>query len=425
MATLAWACAPAPQTVQAAGRKHILLVTVEGLRFDAVGAYAPWWANLALAKGSETEPTGPEPTGLEPWEPQTPNMDRLAANALLYGYALSPSSWCAPALAGLLTSEYPTDLGFTDLSKPLTAEAITLAEVLKSAGWDTKAFVEHPFLGQRQNLDQGFASYEQGNGESDRKRSEAVLGQALTAIDDIGSRSTFLWVQLGGLGPPFESQVASGDGQQPLSRADWMRYREQWSPEDLAQLRRMYAEEVQRMDQHVGALLDRLDQEGLAHDTLVVLTSSNGCELLEQGLIGDATGLQAPLIRVPLMISIAGKHSGAIEDPVSLLDVAPSLLRLVGLSAPTRWQGVSVLPADPLPQRKIFSELSRAGQQFAMVGERYKLVWEPAKERVQLFDIFEDPMETRDVATQQPAIVQEGLQALQRFHPQTDIDPGK
>jgi len=393
------ACAPRQLAAQEGVPDHIVLVTIEGLRFDRVGAYAPWLDRNA-------DPDAPAAATVA-----TPNLDRLAKNALVYGYALATSSWCAPSLASVLTSRYPSDLGFTDLTEPLRAEVHTLPEVLRRAGWKTQALVEHPFLGARMNLDQGFEQYEQVEGESARARSLEVTQRALKVIAQMGSRRTFLWVQLGGLGPPFE---VDGVGD-PLSREDWLRYRDEWTPEDLLSMQQLYNQEVEQIDREVGQLLDALDDAGVASRTALVLTSSNGCELLEHGMVGDATSLRAPLVRVPLLLSVRGQHAGAIEEPVSLVDVAPSLLRLVGLSAPSDWQGVSILPGDPAPERSIYSELSRARKECVAVHGDWKVLWNQESGEVSLFDVYSDPLEATNLADQKGAIRVELMDNLRQF----------
>ncbi len=409
-------CSAEPSGSTVPGRRHLVLVTVEGLRAEALGAYAPWFADWAAGSdGEAVEASARQTTAEEAWglAAHTPHLDALAQRSLVYGYALAPSSWCAPSLAGLMASRYPSELGFTDLSEPLTGDAVTLAEVLSGAGWRTRAYVEHPFLLARHNLDQGFADYSLVAGESAKVRSADAVDAAQKAIGKMGAQSTFLWVQLGGLGPPYEEE----DGSQALSRRDWMRYRDQWSPQDLEILRALYEREVERVDQEIGALLDTLDRRGLTEDTIVVVTASNGCELLERGMIGDGVSLYADQIRVPLLICVPGERGGSIAEPVSLLDVAPSVLRLVGLSAPAEWRGVSVLPLDPIQTRPLFAELSRARSLRAVLQGDFKLIWDAERERAQLYDIFSDPHEQHDLADQRGAQREEWLAVLRAWNP--------
>ncbi|MCA9003106.1 MAG: sulfatase-like hydrolase/transferase, partial [Planctomycetes bacterium] len=295
-------CGSEPFAVQAAGRKHILLVTIEGLRGDAVGAFENWYQNPAEqgAPGDAVTPVKPA---------FTPNLDRLAQDSFTYGYALAASSWCAPSLAAVMASNYPSRLHFQSLERSFEGQHVTLAEVLRTAGWRTRAFVQHPFLRTRYNLDQGFEQYHVADQDSAPERGAQTMEDALAAISNLGSQSTFLWVQLGGLGPPFDLE----ENGQPLTRSEWLRYRDQWQAEDLDILRDRYNAGVERVDQQLGALLDGLVEAGADDDTIVVCVASNGCELLEKGHIGDGTSLADSLIRVPFMISVAGARPGVIE----------------------------------------------------------------------------------------------------------------
>ncbi len=400
------ACSPGVDSVQAAGRKHVLLVTIEGLRGDALGSFESWYKRPASALGLEGANSAP-PVHVA----LTPNLDRLAEASFTYGYALATSSWCAPSVASIMASQYPSYLGFTSLERSFDGEHTTLAEILRGAGWKTHAFVQHPFLRTRYNLDQGFEEYAVAEGETTRERSDANMAQALDAIGELGERSTMLWVQLGGLGPPFDLE----QNDQPLSRAEWLRYRDQWQNEDLEILRNRYNAGVKRVDGQVGQLIQALVDAGADEDTVVVCVSSNGCELLERGHIGDGTSLADSLVRVPFMISVPKVRPGVIEDPVSLIDLAPSVLRLVGLRAPQSWQGVSVLPREPVPDRFLFSELSRARELRAALHSDHKLILDPEKGTHRMFDVFADPYEERDLATQKGALGYELLQAIKAF----------
>ncbi|MBL4771259.1 MAG: sulfatase-like hydrolase/transferase [Planctomycetes bacterium] len=395
------ACSKGAGPVQAAGRKHVLLVTVEGLRGDAVGSLEAWYGGAGFQ--GEAEPVLRAA--------RTPNLDGLAEGSFTYGYALATSSWCAPSIASIMASDYPSYLGFTSLERSFEGRHVTLAEVLRGAGWKTRAFVQHPFLRTRYNLDQGFEEYSVAGAQDAPGRGAETMEAALEAIGDLGSHSTFLWVQLGGLGPPFDLE----DNGQPLSRSEWLRYRDQWQDEDLNILRQRYNAGVERVDHQIGQLLQALANASASQDTIVVCVASNGCELLEQDHIGDGTSLADSLVRVPLMISVAGVRQGVIEDPVSLIDLAPSLLRLVGLRAPQTWRGVSVLPREPVPERYLFSELSRARELRVALRGDHKLILDPETGTHRLYDIFADPFEQRDLSIQKGALAQELRAALRSF----------
>ncbi|MFT4648428.1 MAG: arylsulfatase A-like enzyme [Glaciecola sp.] len=412
------ACAPGGESVQAAGRKHVLLVTIEGLRGDAVGAFEGWYGTAPTAEAADTAGVAQQDLNPARRTAATPHLDRLAEESFTYGYALASSSWCAPSTASIMASQYPSYLGFTSLERSLDGSHVTLAEVLRGAGWKTRAFVQHPFLRTRYNLDQGFAQYSVAEGDSAPARGGITMKKALDAIGDLGGQSTLLWVQLGGLGPPFDLE----DNGQPLTRSEWLRYRDQWQSEDLSILRERYSAGVERVDRQLGLLLEALVQAGVDGDTVVVCVASNGCELLENGHIGDGTSLADSLVRVPLMISVPEVRPGVIEDPVSLIDLAPSLLRLLGLRAPHTWRGVSVLPQEPVPDRYLFSELSRARELRVAVRADHKLILDPEAGTHRLFDVYADPFEKHDLASQKGALGFELLEALKAFEEGVESD---
>jgi arylsulfatase len=364
--------------VEAARRLHVILITVDGLRADHLGCYG---------HGAGA----------------TPGLDALAASSVRYEYALSAAPWSTPAHAALLCGRYPSELGLTDLGAGLGAEARTLAELLHDAGWRTRAVVSHRFAGSKWRLDQGFERFDDELCARAGATASEVTERGLAALDGRGGRPLFLWLQYADLrgplagaeDPTYEGPVAPG-----MDRAALLALARDLEPKDVAEVARHYDATLARVDAEVGRFLAGLEKRDLLDETLVVLTAPHGLELFDRGGYGDAASLYDELVRVPLLVRLPEPRAGVLSEPVSLVDVVPSVLDVLGLPADAELSGIPALPGRPAPERRLFAESSRACELRAVVEGDWKLIVDRERARAQLFDVYRDPREERDAADQ-------------------------
>jgi len=138
---------------------------------------------------------------------------------------------------------------------------------------------------------------------------------------------------------------------------------ETWLGEaDVRYLRSQYAGEVAYMDRFLGGILGRLDERGLAEETLVVFVSDHGEEFLEHGAWGRGSSAYQPVLQVPMILSLPGvlPEGSRPRFHAQLHDLAPTILDLLGLEAPPEMQGRSLLPLltasdDYEPRRPTFA----------------------------------------------------------------------
>jgi arylsulfatase A-like enzyme len=123
-------------------------------------------------------------------------------------------------------------------------------------------------------------------------------------------------------------------------------YARRVSDRDLDHIRALYAGEVAWVDEHVGRLLSRLDEKGVASRTLVVVLSDHGDEFFEHGGIGHRRNVAEEVIRVPVLLRLPGSLPAGHVEPglVSLTDIPPTVLELAGLPVPASLTGRSILP---------------------------------------------------------------------------------
>jgi arylsulfatase A-like enzyme len=376
---------------------NVLLIVVDTLGADHLGSYGA-------------------PAG------HSPNLDRLASEGKRFSNTYATAPWTQPSVASLLTGRMPSAHAVENMPAHLDEGASTLAERFQSEGFQTQGVISHFLLGEKFGFAQGFAGYDQSavlkhTGISSEKVTD-------TAVDWLKHRTPdpfFLFVHY--FDPHFVYHDHPGidlagkyDG--PIESAmpiwDLRDLRGELGARDIDYLVSLYREEISFTDQHIGRLLQYLDEAGLKRDTLVVFTSDHGEELMEHGWIGHTRSLYGELLRIPLIIRQPGTITpGVVETPVSLIDIAPTLEQLVldtSSDSAVTGQSLAALlfdrPSD-FSDRRLYSEVSLADRddsgggnlrrieksalKTALLGERWKLIHDRKSDEFELFDLKADP----------------------------------
>ncbi len=178
--------------------------------------------------------------------------------------------------------------------------------------------------------------------------------------------------------------------------------------EDQRQVRHAYLACISYIDAQIGRVLDELETQGLADNTIIALWSDHGYHLGEKNLWGKKTNFELDT-RVPLIIRVPGEVAGVHESPVELVDLYPTLADLAGLPVEDHLQGVSLVAAIQQPEvpvkRVAFSQFSAGGKRgYSMRAGKYRYTeWIDLKtgnvvDRI-LFNLESDPHETTNLAT--------------------------
>jgi len=169
--------------------------------------------------------------------------------------------------------------------------------------------------------------------------------------------------------------------------------------------RQRYELMLRHVDHHLGRFFTSLEEKGLADKTIVVFAADHGEGLGESPRVPMRHGqlLYQPLVHVPLAVHIPGVPGKALDTPVSVADLYPTLLDLAGITAPERGDGLNLTPfllqEDPGP----FSSLTRPlflmeSHQQAVVRWPLKLIAWQDKPKLELYDLARDPEEKHDLA---------------------------
>jgi arylsulfatase A-like enzyme len=378
-------------------RTSVLLIVVDTLRADHLGVY-----------------------GYE--RPTSPTIDAWAGQGLVFENALAPSSWTLPSMASLLTGQLPSrhtagsargvdgKIVMKDGRKTfrvLPQSVDTIAEVLKKRGYVTTAFVTNAFLGENFGLDQGFDSYKH-HGQAQASK---VITSVLSWLDEEPQEPFFVFAHLFDphlpykAGPGFAGRFTEGMPSSfslPVRGLDEIRKQAaDMSEEDRAFLIAAYDEEIAYVDDQLRRLFRGLRDRGLYDSTLIILTSDHGEELFDHDGFEHGHTLYQELLGVPLVVSGPGVVPGRVAAPVSLLDVAVTILEAAHALPPTRLSGRSLL-ASGGPERSIVAEGNLyAHAQRAVVRWPYKLVSGRAEN---VFDLSQDANERAPLADDKLAL---------------------
>jgi Flp pilus assembly protein TadD len=346
----------------------VILISVDTLRADHLSCYQP---------------------GRRP----TPHIDSLVNNGTLFSQISSPFPLTLPAHAALFTSTYSAATGVQDNGVPLKSTAVTLAAVLKNAGYGTAAFVGSFVLDRRFGLNRGFDVYEgpidlhnkAAVGPVERKRAGAQVAEAATRwLERNSSAPFFLFLHLYDLHLPYD-----------LPQDPALRHGESG-----------YSAELAYEDRVVGAFLAFLARRQLFEKALIVFTSDHGEGLGEHGESTHGYFIYQSTLHVPLIIHwptgfIRFPHQ-RVDEPASLLDVAPTILDAIGLRAPGEMRGRTLIAGAS--GGEAYSESLYARNHFgcavlrSLRAGRYKYIEAPKPE---LYDLSTDPKELHNLYEQQ------------------------
>jgi arylsulfatase A-like enzyme len=442
-------------------RMNVVLVLIDTLRADHLGCY-----------------------GYERIE--TPVMDRLANEGMAFTRAFSTASWTRPSTASLLTSLYPTEHGAIS-GRPedmLPESRLTLAEVLQAEGYSTVGILGNDTIRSSLGFGQGFDTcvdtsdiprrnaqlnnlillralqytpfrwkFPCDNGIFPRA---AEINSALQEILDVGAQQPFfLYLHYVdphspyGSPPPFHrmydpdyqgTTVAMPEKPLWLLREDashppYTHVPLTLTKRDLTHLVALYDEDITYMDHHLGQMLKALEGQGLLDNALVIITSDHGEEFLEHGGIEHGETLFDDQVHVPLIFWSRQELPQLVDTNglVSLVDVMPTILEVLGIAVPEGLSGQSLVsgdqagsPDEPVHEfifaeencpidRRFVDIMLRTETEKLMLSKVSPFLLDGDWEEIHYYDLVNDPGEQRNLAMMKPGRVAELHEKLASF----------
>lgn len=346
------ACGDPPEPEDPTQPPNFILIVVDTLRADRL-RFAGYEKNLS------------------------PSFDALRSESVWFRNAYATSSWTLPSMASLFTSQFVSDHRVSNWGSRLSAEHVTVVDELKRAGYRTAMWTANLLVAGRRGFADRFDHYELV--EHPKFEGGPPLTEFAFGAGSSLTRHALEWLRAGaaaGVQTPFfvylhfmephtpylcaddaaaECEPRALELNRKVLNFDW--YLDSVERELLDEL---YDAEVSRMDAALRTLLDGLEAERLLENTWLILVSDHGELLGEWDMYMHGRTLYDAVVHVPLLVRRPSGRPGLVEIPVSLIDVAPTILDLAGLAAPGSFHGRSLRPAldgGALVERPVVSEL--------------------------------------------------------------------
>ncbi|MFO8009056.1 MAG: sulfatase [Candidatus Brocadiia bacterium] len=421
----------------------IVLVTVDSLRADALGCY-----------GGDAD---------------TPNLERLAEESILFETAYATASDTTQSFPGILASNYPTTGGTCQN----VGARVTVAEALRAVDYRTGAFHSNPLLSRAKGYARGFETFydslaagedwseETPDGLTARLKGAAArrfprlfgvarrlfrrarrrfvpVEQPHEPADQISQRALrwlqgaerplLLWVHYMDPHWPYATRLP-GMSEQEQRRAYRLSDTALKNPErltscDIERLRGYYRAELEHLDAGVGLLLD-----GLPDGCAVALTADHGQGFAEHERCFHGDLLYEEFIRVPLILRIPGERAARRSGVHSLIDLAPTLCELAGVEPPEVYEGESLLSGAggqaAFAETAYRSFVSERPRRAAVRAGEWKLIRDLELGREELYHLADDPGETRSVRAERPEEMTRLSRALDAHLSRPRPEPGE
>ncbi|MEE8366935.1 MAG: sulfatase, partial [Thermoanaerobaculia bacterium] len=352
----------------------------------------------------------------------SPRIDAFAADSILFEEAVGQSTWTRPAVATLLTGLWPVAHGANQRGEKLSSEALTLAEVLRDAGYRTAAFVSNPNVSGTFGFRQGFDEFFQLQGQP-KVRSDVITDRVVRWLDAQSSGApTFLYVHTADphnpyLAPEPYRSIYAPTSEREIEEITSNPKKQSWEPskEVLSSLQDLYDAEIAFTDDSFGNLLDYLRASKMYENTVILFVSDHGEEFAEHGAWTHGKNLHVETLRIPLIARFPEITTGQrIPTYVQQADVFPTILDYLGIGFdPSALDGRSLLhlidPSSstaPKPTEPIFSYLHRYGApSVSVVYDGWKLMQRRSLANPpfrHLYELSSDPHETENLAATLP-----------------------
>jgi arylsulfatase A-like enzyme/tetratricopeptide (TPR) repeat protein len=364
---------------------NLLLITLDTTRADRIGCYGD-----RLAK--------------------TPALDALSAQGILFENCYSPVPVTLPAHCSLFTGRWPIAHGVrSNGSYQLSEGETTLAEKLKAAGYDTAALIASYVLKGKFGLAQGFDQYDDRLGYEEKAGNidaeipaDRVYGKFKEWLARKSDKPFFLWAHFYDphkpYAPPEAYLHAAGND--------------------------TYRGEVAYVDHYIGRMVADLKERNLFENTLIIITGDHGEGFGEHGEKGHGIFCYDESVKVPLIFSNAGllKKPARIRQAVSLVDIMPTVLEMLGVGAAENSQGISLVAAmagrDEKTPRPLYLE-SMYGREMNNWAPLTGLIKGPFKyislPQAELYDLGSDAGEKDNLFFKKNRLAREMDRELARF----------
>jgi arylsulfatase A-like enzyme len=382
---------------------NVVLISLDTLRKSEMGVYDP---SLAT----------------------TPHLVLRRPGFVVFDQAIAQAPWTGPSHLALFYSNRPP-VAFWE------RDVVPVTSILGHYGYETAAFTDGGWLGKGAGIDEGFDELHSPDDPGGYVLSlDEKHRQVKRWLDEGWEQPFFLFVHTYHTHATYDPDpdrlraVYSGEysgrltGEiKELLAINQLSLAEKppdVAPADVEYLRALYRAEILEVDEFLEELFKEFEKRGLWEEMLVVILSDHGESFFERGFFEHGTNLYDELVNVPLLVKCPADFAcpkRSVARQVELLDLAPTILELVGVTAPATFEGSSFLSlfSDEarVPYEKRFAlsavaETKEYGDAKQSVRtEEWKYILHPASGREELYYLATDPEERHDRVETNPEVV--------------------
>ncbi len=398
--TLALLAACGPSLPAGGERPDIVLISVDTLRADHLGAY-----------GYTAQAT-------------SPFLDSLAARGVRFANARAPSPWTLPSHTTMLSGLLPHEHLVVDDEVRINPATPMLQERLRAEGYATLGVVSTLYVSRKFGFDRGFDTFDDFGLKTEKQNlsgsvdAKDVFDRGLEALAELeDGQPAFLFLHVYDAHYSYDAPFPWNLRFDRLPRRGDARYKKYFyffdNPLEADQLVHQiaqYDEEIRYIDHQIERLAGAFAEAG--REAIFVITSDHGEEFFERGSWGHAHTLYPEQLHVPLIIAGPGLPEGVVvEGGVGTQDIAPTIAALAGVEG--LGSGISLAPylsgVTP-PVRPLICDTSRfSTNRIGLYEDGLRLDWDLKNKKVAL---YADPLEEYDVASDRPDDVARLKQAL-------------
>jgi arylsulfatase A-like enzyme len=368
-------------------------------------------------------------------EIKTPNIDRFASQGVLFERAYSQASWTKPSTATLLTSTYPSYHGAITREDGLTKKVTTIAECLRDEGYLTTGFINNPNIVSDFGFHQGFDSYIEIYQQLKQRPLYAhhMNQLILPWLEKSANMPFFLYIHTvdphDPYNPPppfntmYDNNYQGSINGLSSTLCDIEEGKIKVAPRDIQHLEALYDAEITLNDEAFGELIEKLKELQLYNRTLVLFTSDHGEEFYEHHGVKHGDTLYEEQVHIPIIIRdpfhFPSEHR--IGSMVGIIDIMPTILRLLNISVPAQCEGKSLIPLIRDEKNffvaDLFFEEDLDGKIIQAVRRKqWKLIFYPKTDKLELFNLEKDAEEKHNVASEYPELASSLYEEMKHWH---------
>ena len=383
---------------QRAKGRSVILIVVDTLRPDHLGCY-----------GYSRNTSG--------------NIDRFAADSLLFEYCFSHAPSTSASVASILSGFLPHETKVTNITV-MSKQLRTLPVMLRPHGYKTAAVVSNYVFRDKRGWDNGFDIYDakmkgrELNRDVPERIAEHTTDRAVKLLKKFRKDNLFLWLHYQDPHGPYTPAAAYGKffkttrenpriirlNRTSSGRGGIPKYQKLGANRDFHHYVSQFDGEIRYTDEHLKRLFDTLKELGLYNDSLIIFTADHGEGMGEHDYyFAHGEYLYNTLTHVPLIIKCPERPTGTKTDLVQHIDIVPTILKALDIMPSPSLRGCDL--AGPIPAgREIFAkmetEMVRDKIKYSIMADGFKLIHTPLYDRYELYDMKKDFGEEHDLVNE-------------------------